>query len=70
MAEYYERLLKVLGEDVNQLLPSHYICLSSQFLQDALCSGLLFFCVVCEHLGTCPSKYIEKGSSFLSAWQL
>lgn len=70
MAEYYERHLKVLGEDVNQLLLSHCVCLSSQFLQAALCSGPLFFCVVCEHLGACPSKYIEKGSSFPSAWQL
>lgn len=60
MAVYCERLLKVLGEDVNQLLPGHCVCLSSQFLQGALCSGPLFFCVVCEHLGTRPSKYIEK----------
>lgn len=69
-AGYYERLLKVLGEDVNQLLPSHCVCLSSQLLQGALCSSPPFFCVVCEHLGTRPSKYIEKGSSFPSAWQL
>lgn len=60
MAVYYERLLKVLGKEADQLLPSHCICLSSQFLQGALCSGPLFFCVVCEHLGTCPSKHIEK----------
>lgn len=60
MAVYHEKLLKVLGEDVNQLLPSHCVCLSSQFLQGALCSGPLFLCVVGEHLGTRPSKYIEK----------